>query len=478
MRNLDNKIKNHFKDESVYKSPDIYEVFSGRSLPSFIKDWLIKKFTHSGEVDLDSLISFMNSHLPQDKKFIKTKLRTYRERVTILTRFIVETDIREDLVKFSIPDLGIKTNEGVIPDFVAKKHNELKDGEIWGVITLDYIPPEGSDKGKIELVDFKPFKPYEVNIEYFKQARKQFNLEEWIDLLIRSMEYNPHYKNKNNGFNTIKKKLLFLSRLSIFIEPNLNLIELAPKGTGKSYVFSNLSKYGWIFSGGIVSRAKLFFDISRKTPGIIENYDFVTFDEISTIKFSDNNEMKGALKNYLESGKFTVANYNGVSTSGLMLLGNLPVNENYEPIYNDYFLKLPDFFHHAALLDRFHGFIKGWKLIRINEDLKVRGYTLNVEYFSEILHKLRGSSEYSRVVNELLKIPKGADTRDTNAIKKLCSSYLKLLFPHVSSPEEIDNDTFYNYCLLPSLEKRSIIRKQLNNLDKSYDPNLPDIGIR
>ena len=479
MNNLDRKIQEYFPGESVYKIPSRYSVFSGKTLPSFIKDWLIKKYTDgNGELDKESLLSFMAKHIPQKKSNIRNRLRTHREEVTILTRFLVENDIRNDRLHFSIPDLGIKLNEGRIPEYVAKKYKELKDGEIWGVITLIYISPQGKEKGYIELIKFKPFKPYNVDLEFFKDVRKKFTLDEWIDILIRSMEYNPDFNDPEKGFDSITKKLLFLSRLLIFVEPNLNIIELAPKGTGKSYIFGNLSKYGWLFSGGVVSRAKLLYDVGRRSSGIIEKYDFITLDEIETIKFTDESELQGALKNYLESGKFTVADYIGTSSAGMMLLGNIQLTSNKLPVYNQYFKMLPFFFQSSALLDRFHGFIEGWRLIRVNEDLIVKGYTLNVEYFSEILHMLRESSNYSFIVGELVDIPKGADTRDKKAIIHLASAYLKLLFPHVESPDDIDRNDFNNFCLKPAIEKRQIIRKQISLIDPEFKTDLPDIRVK
>lgn len=479
MNFLDQKIKQYFSGESIYKTPEHYNVFSGKTLPSFIKDWLIKRYTDSvGNLDSASLLSFMDEHIPHKKSFIKSQLRTHRKEITILTRFIVENDIKNDILKFSIPDLGIKPSEGRIPDYVAKKHKDLQDGEVWGVISLVYIPPQGKEKGVIELIQYKPFKPYQVDIEYYKDARKHFSINEWIDLLIKTMEYNPDFTVSDIGFDSISKKLLFISRLLIFLESNLNIVELAPKGTGKSYIFGNLSKYCWMFSGGIVSRAKLFFDIGRRVSGIIEKYDFVTFDEIATIKFSDENELQGALKNYLESGKFTIADYNGVSSAGMMLLGNIELTSEKKPVHHDYFKMLPQLFHSSAIIDRFHGFIEGWNLIRINEDLILKGYALNVEYFSEIMHILRNDSNYSRIVSDLISIPKGADTRDKKAIVKLTTAYMKLLFPHVNNPNDIDKNDFYEYCLKPAIEKRQIIRNQLAIRDPEYKDVLPDISLR
>lgn len=472
MNKLDIKIKQTFPDESVYKIPKRYSIFNGKNLPSFIKDWLIKKYTDDlGELDTNSLLNFLDKHIPQKDSAIKNRLRTHGEEVTILTRFIVEEDIQNNKLKFSIPDLGIKSNEGKIPDYIAKKNPELKDGEIWGVISLAYIPPEGKEKGIIELVNFKPFKPYKVDLEYYKQTRNEFTTEEWIDLLIRSMEYNP------DGFSSLNQKLQFLSRLLVFVEPRLNLIELAPKGTGKSYIFSNLSKFGWLISGGVVTRAKLFHDIQKKTNGIITMYDFVAMDEIQTIKFSEPDELKGALKSYLEAGTCTVANVRISSLSGMILLGNIPLSEKKMPLTKRYFNSLPSFFKESALLDRFHGFIEGWQLPRVKEDLKANGYSLNVEYFSEILHALRNVSDYSSIVIELIDIPKNSDTRDTKAIIKLASAYLKLFFPNITKSKEIEKSEFLNYCLNPAIEKRKIIRQQIHLLDEEFSENMPDIKL-
>jgi len=221
----------------------------------------------------------------------------------------------------------------------------------------------------------------------------------------------------------------------------------------------------------------MFYDISRNTFGFITKYDFVALDEIQTIKFSDEDELKGALKDYLEYGKFTVANVMGTSNAGVILLGNISLNQYMEPINSIYFSELPDFFHDSALLDRFHGFIDGWELPRMREDMKLRGYTLNVEYFTEVLHMLRERSEFASIVDELLDIPSTADTRDTNAIKRLTTAYLKLLFPHVRNASDIDKKEFETLCLNPALEKRGIIKKQTHLMDPEFKEKVPDIRV-
>lgn len=470
---LDNKIRIIFPEESVLKNSDKYSVFSGFSIPSFVKDWLIKLFTNENdELDESGLKRFINNNLANNQKNIKGTLITDNKEVTLLARIIVEPDIKKGKLRFSVPDAGLKMNECEIPEYVAREHPELKGGEVWGIITLDYLLPNGNEKGAILLEKFKTFKPYTVDFDYFSSKRDKFELIEWVDFLIRSMEYNP------DGFDSFTQKLLFVSRLLVFVEPNLNMMELAPKGTGKSYVFSNLSKYGWTVSGGTVTRAKLLYDIAQESPGLIQQYEFLALDEIETIKFQDENELRGALKNYLESGSFTVAKYKGDSNCGLMVLGNIPLDENKQPLNKQYFASLHKFFMDTALLDRFHGFVEGWYLPRMREELKINGYGLNVEYFSEILNEMRKIPEFEMIVKELLDIPPKADVRDTKAIIKIATAYLKLLFPNVRSADDIDKNEFKEYCLEPAMHMRGIIRHQISLLDVEFKDELPDIKIK
>lgn len=148
------------------------------------------------------------------------------------------------------------------------------------------------------------------------------------------------------------------------------------------------------------------------------------------------------------------------------------------PIHKKYFQELPDVFHDTALLDRFHGMIEGWYLPRITEDLKLEGYSLNAEYFSELLSMQRKMPKYMAIVTEMLEVPKCADTRDTTAIIRLATAYMKILFPHVKSTDDIAREEFETYCFRPAYEKRKIVRTQLSIADMEYSPKMPDIRVR
>jgi len=466
---LDEKIKKYFENECVHKTTKNYSIFGGKNIPSFIKDWLVKRYSDEfGNVDSKSINDFLKEHMPSDDKTIKKEIWEGEDK-KILARLLIEPDIKKDILKFSIPDIGIKFNETRIEKYVAKKHKELKSGEVWGVVTLTY---NNNEKEKfIELVDFKSFSPYKVDLDFFKQARKNFTTEEWVNLLIRAMEYNP------DGFSSMGQKITFLSRLLVFVEPRVNLIELAPKGTGKSYIFGNLSKFGWLISGGVVTRAKLLYDVAKQISGVIVNYDYVAMDEIQTITLKDESEIAGGLKSFLESGTFSIANVRQTSNAGFIILGNIPLDEDNNPIVRNYFEPLPDVFKESAFLDRFHGFIKGWEMPRINQSMILDGNTLNVEYFSEILHLLRDDISYSPIVNSLLDVPPHADTRDVNAVKRLTTAYLKLLFPHVESIDDINMDEFKLFCFDEAYKKRGVIRKQIHQIDREFSEDLPNIKI-
>lgn len=475
MSAIGSKIKEVFGAASVYKDPANYEVFNGRNLPSFVKDYLISTHIASdGSFKREALTRFLDEHIPKDNSAILARLRR-GEALTLLTRFVVSTNLAQNKTSFQIPDMGIKASDTLIPDYLIEEYpDDLIDGEKWGIMKIVYIAPSEGSHGYVEMVKFKPFRPMEkLDINYFRYCRTKFTLEEWIDVLISAMEYTP------SAFSNMTQKLEFLTRLLPFVEPRLNFIELAPKGTGKSYVFGNLSKFVWLVSGGKVSRAKLVYDKSNKAPGIMRFYDMVAFDEIQTITFSDNSEMQSFLKNYLEYGRATIDNYEFMSECGLMLLGNISLTDTNEPISNNYFDTLPDVFRDSALLDRFHGMIEGWLLPRVNVNMALHDWTLNVEFFSEVLHQLRTESVYSHIVDELVEIPNGADMRHTKAIKRTATAYLKLFFPHITSVEQIDKIEFNALCLQPAIRRRDIVRQQCSNIDeeKSFSKPIPEYRV-
>lgn len=473
---ISEKIRQYFSAMSIFKDPErTNSIFAGRNLPAFVKDFLLKRYLNiqTGEIDTLALTQFLNQVVPSNGGSVKDKIVS-GEEVVLLARFIINIDLNKGIKQFSIPDYGIKLKEGIIPEYTYNKHKgEFVDGEKWGIIKLCLLLDDDGKKYHVQMVDYKPFRPYSsVDVNYLAEARQHFTTQEWMDVLLSAMEYDP------DGFTNMTQKMEFLTRLLIFAEPRLNVIELAPKGTGKSYVFGNLSKYGWLVSGGKVTRAKLFFDKTKQQNGIIKNHDFTVFDEIQTIVFQEPAEIQAALKSYLESGKTTIDNQEFTSECGLMLMGNIPLTEQHRPVSPFYFNSLPENFRESALLDRFHCFIEGWLLPRINTSMIFRGWTINVEYFSEIMHTMRTQNIYNQIYDELVEIAPNTDTRDSKAVKRIATAYMKLLFPHWRTLELVNKQEFETFCLNPAIHRRGIVKQQCHYIDPEFKQQMSGISLK
>lgn len=488
------KLRNCFDEMVVYKDLRKSNFFSALSLPSFMRDWLLKKFEdENGQFDAEEVLQFIQTYLPLKDDWISIKNRVVmeNERVRFLAKISVEISVEKKQVYFALPDYGLTYKDTIIEEDVWDNCKEdLLHGETWGMVELGYRSPEdadflfspetgsgstakGANKGKIKLAVFKPFCPYTVDIEYYKDARAEFSTSEWIDILLGAVDYNA------NGYADEETKLTMLTRLLPFLEKRLNLIELAPKGTGKSYLFGRVSRFGALPTDSKISRATLFYHKAKHTEGLVANNDFVVLDEIQTIQFGDVDEMRTVLKAYLESGIIKIDSYERAADAGFILCGNIRKETMDNGGFSNMFEELPKSFHESALIDRFHGFIKGWNIPRMNEDLKISGWALNSEYFCSILHELRSDMSYRAIVDELVEVPDAADTRDTEAVKRIATAYLKLLFPNVRSASEVSAGDFKRYCLQRAYRMRDTIKTQLGILDSEYKgKDVPVFGIK
>lgn len=474
---LEEKLRNCFDDMVVYKDLKKSNFFNSLSLPSFLRDWVLNKYAdENGNYDVNAIDQFIRKYIPKDEDWfdIKDRLVINFEKVKIVAKIKPNISIDKQLVTFSLPDLGLTDKDTIIENYVWENISDAfkNPGDIWGVITLGYKPPvDKKDKGKIKLLDFVDFRPYSVDTDFYSEVRSEFETEEWIDILLGAIDYNPM------GYRDLLQKITMLKRLLPFVEKRINLIELAPKGTGKSYLFGRVSRYGWLSTGGVMSRAKMFYDIGRKATGLVNYNDYVALDEIQTINFTDVAEMRACLKGYMEQGDYTVGNYSGKADAGIILLGNISVDNM--DISKNMFQELPDVFQESALLDRFHGFIEGWNIPRMTADLKMEGFALNSEYFCSMLHALRDAGIYRSIVDELIEIPVGADERHTEAVKRITTAFLKLLFPNAKDPSQIEYDDFMQYCLSPAMCMRRIISGQLSIMDKEYKKiKMPDLDVK
>lgn len=472
------RLKDYFPDMVVYKDLNKNNFISSFKLPSFMRDFVLMRYQdEDGAVDVDGAVDFINSFLPKKEawKSIKNKIVTEGEIVKILAKVSIEINIATMEVSFSLPDYGLSHRETTIPHDVWQEYGSalLKGEENWGVLELGYQYPDSESRvpGRIKLISFRDFCPYDLDVEEFKEARAMFSLDEWIDIILGAVDYNA------SGYSGRRQKLVVLQRLLPFVEKRINLLELAPPGTGKSYLFGQVSRHGWLVSGK-ATRAKLIYDVAKKQDGIVAIRDFVALDEIREASYMEDLEIQAALQTIMENGKYRAIDNHEVNVdAGIIFLGNIHSKAMNE--YSNMFNELPLPFHQTQFIDRIHGFIKGWDLPRMSEDLKVCGWALNSEYFCSVLHELRDDPVYRAIVDEKIILPANADTRDTEAVKRICTAYLKLLFPHVRSVSDIPARDFNWYCLRPAMEMRDIIRIQMGILDeKESGKSVPQFTIK
>ena len=471
------KLKDSFDDMVVYKDLKKSNFIASFKLPSFMRDWVLKRFQDdNGEIDVDAATAFIKEFIPkkEDWNSIKDRVVNYQENVKFLAKISVDIDIKTQEISFALADFGLSFKDTVIPKDVWMECSDvlLKAEENWGIVEIGYQFPEDKKPGKIKLVSFRDFCPYSVDLDDFKYARESFNLTEWLDIILGAVDYN------SAGYELKEQRLAMITRLLPFVEKNINLIELAPPGTGKSYLFGQISRYGWLVSGK-ASRAQLIYHRARKKDGVIAYTDFLALDEIREAEYMKDTEMHSALQQIMENRKYKSDDGHEINVdAGIVFLGNINGDRMNE--YSFMFDELPEPFHKSPFLDRIHGFIKGWELPRMNDDLKICGWALNSEYFSSIMHALRDDPSYRAIVDARIKMPEKADTRDTEAIKRICTAYLKLLFPHVQNPEDISSSDFNRYCLKPAKEMRAIIIFQMGQIDPEHfkGKTVPDLTVK
>lgn len=466
------KIMGAFPEATINKTTTGNTLANFLDLPADVKSWLLQKFTDErGVLQAFELSEYVKNYRLKPNEWnirLLEAAHTAKGEIKLLTKVIVEFDYANDLICFSLPEYGFpkKKGEGQLDWSVisrSKRHLLNPDGA-WGEATICY------DCGMVKLVEFIPLCPYTFDLRTYQSGRERFDTDEWIDVLIAGLNFNPDAMNKD-------AKLTLLQRFLPFVEKRLNQIELAIKGSGKSYCYSQLSTHNWLTSG-TVSRATAFYHNTTKKVGYFGHYDNVIWDEVQTLKCTNAEEMNGVLKPYLESGEIRIGSYCGTADAGLTLVGNIPIGQmDFEK--HNMFTSLPKMFKESAFLDRFSGIIEGWKIGRFTEDRKFEGWGLSANYLTGMFHELRDEFYYRAIVDDLLIVEGNCDTRNFEAIKKSCTAYLKLLFPHIKDISEVDVEQFREYCLNPAIRMRWAVLCQLRFLDEEYeDVKMPKIKIK
>lgn len=466
------KVREAFPQETICKSNTATTLMNFLDLPSDVKQHLLQRFTSKeGKLNAYELSEYVKTMRLKSQdwniKLLEAR-HTAKGQITLLTKVIIEFDYAKDQICFSLPEYGFpkKKGEGLVDWSVVSEHKKqlLSADGAWGELTLCY------DCGVVQLVQFTPLCPYTCTLSKFQEGRNKFTTEEWINVLLAGLNFNPDNLEK-------EEKLTLLQRFLPFVEKRLNIIELAIKGSSKTYCYSQVSSYNWLTSG-TVSRATAFYNNTTKKTGYFSQYDNVIWDEVQTLKCANSDEMNGVLKPYLENGEIHIGSYCGTADAGLTLIGNIPITKMDFEKYN-MFTTLPKMLKESALLDRFALIIEGWKIGRFNEGRKINGWGLSASYLTEMFHSLRDEFYYRAIVDDLIEAEGNYDSRNLEAIKKICTAYLKLLFPHVKSASEVNTDEFTEYCLKPAIRGRWGILCQLRFLDEEYENvKMPIIKVK
>lgn len=473
------KLKEIFPETTVYKDQTIMAIFKAEKLEAFLRDWILKrKENEDGQIpSIDELSKYIQKIIPHrnEKQQLEDEARTEGITRPFLAKINIAFNAKADYYCFELPDLGFTYTDTRIEDYVWSriKKELIAEAGGWGLIKLGYNPPEDGKSGKFTLLEYNNFCPYEVSLEAYKEARSKIeDTEEWMDILLGAIDYNAEgFELKGNlEQDTWLAKHTMLTRLLPFVQSRINLFELAPQQTGKSYIFGKVSKYGWLAGGGSLSRAKLFLDMrpGAKTRGLVTFNDYVAIDEIKSIKFTNDKEMAGILKGYMEDGFVNVGGTKIEGDAGMIFLGNINVNRMMSG--QDMFEELPEVFRDSALIQRIHGFIPGYFIPPLSPDMRMNGWALNTEYFTEIMHLMRSPSEtmkYRGMVEELVLVEsraKNVSGREVEAVMRLCTAYMKLFFPHAN----IDliktikfKEEFNRYCLEPAVAMQKTVLEQM-----------------
>jgi ATP-dependent Lon protease len=464
MRSYELKARDYYGEVVINKGLMAKAGFGARAIPVYVGEWIISQFIEGDDLTeggREEIVKIVTVYLPQkaDKNVILNRLKE-QEEVKILDDFRVNVNLAKNTHELSIPVLD--ANSEMIQKGIIDTNPMLLKTGMWGLGTLRYVPPDGEEvkKGQIWMVDFKPFQSPGVDLGYFKECRKNFALSEWIDLLVSSCQFNP-------DIHTIPQKMLLLSRIISLVQPRINLSELAPKGTGKSFVFDNISRYAAVIPGGRLSAAALFYNSASKQIGLIPRYDVVVVDEVQKIHTDNVGEAMSALKMYLESGRYRrVTGDMGTAEAGFAILGNITMGPDRRPLYetDGIFKELPPALQESAFVDRIHGMLEGWFMPRITKHTPSKSLGFKGDFFSEVLHEMRSDLQYADYVSHSMRLPECDDMRDNKAIARLAEGFLKLLFPDL----KVNDEEFIEYCVNPAVRMRQQIRDELAKLDQEF----------
>ncbi|MCC6188627.1 MAG: BREX system Lon protease-like protein BrxL [Anaerolineales bacterium] len=461
---LDDKVHEVFGNLAIDKRRLPASQLQKRGVPAYVAEWILDSIVPGvgplTQAEADKVQEWAGRFIPApgDANLIKNRLLD-GETVRVLTPVNVEIELtrrrQERVAKMSLLGIG----DAYIADTLVQHYPDLLNQGMWGVTQLT------STSEGVALDSFKPMQA-SVNLQLYKEARTEFSLQEWRHLVLISMGYDPE------AF-TEAEQLLLLCRLLPLVQKNMHLMELAPKGTGKSYIYENVSPRVRLISGGTVSPAVLFVNNMSGQWGLLARYSVVVLDEVQTLKFDRPEEIVGGLKGFLANGRLTRGGlHETASDCSLVLLANIALDANQQPLSEPLVRELPAFLRETAFLDRLRGLIPGWEIRKLSGECFARGAGLKADFFGDALVALRNDLVHDQRAARRIEL-KGEKVykRNEDAVRSIASGLLKILFPH----GQVTDLEFEHYCVRPAQRLRQWIWDQLQMLDAEYRQYESDI---
>ena len=458
------KLRSNF-DGKIVRKDLTKKIKEGANVPVYVLEFLLGQYCSSDDpevieqgVENVKRILADNFVRPDEAQKILSMLRQ-RGSHTVIDMITVNLDIKHDCYLAEFSNLGLKAVP--IDEEYPTKFDRLLCGGIWCIVQLDYEFIEEERNGTpIHIRKLTPIQMPHVDIDELKEGRKAFTKEEWIDVLLRSIGMEPDELN-------YREKWLLLTRMLPLIENNFNLCELGPRSTGKSHLYKEISPNSILVSGGQTTVANLFYNMARKTVGLVGLWDCVAFDEVAGIRFKDKDGIQ-IMKDYMASGSFARGKEEKAASASMVFVGN--INQSVDVLLKTSSLFdpfPPEMGTDTAFLDRMHCYIPGWEIPKFRPEHFTDDYGFITDYLAEFVRELR-KEQYGDALDKYFRLGKNLNQRDTIAVRKMVGAFVKLLYPDgVFTKEEIEE------ILIISLEMRRRVKEQLKKLGgmEFYDVN-------
>ena len=461
---IKNKLREYF-DGKIVRKDLTKKIKEGANVPVYVLEFLLGQYCSSDdesiiEVGVEKVKKILADNFVRPDEAQKT-LSILRQKgsYSVIDRMTVRLDVKRDTYFAEFSNLGLK--DVPISEDYPSQYDRLLCGGIWCMVSLDYEYNEEDRKGSpIKIRNLKPIQMPHVDIKDLKENRQYFTKEEWIDILLRSIGMEPDELSE-------REKWLLLLRMVPLAENNFNLCELGPRSTGKSHLYKEISPNSILVSGGQTTVANLFYNMGRKTVGLVGLWDCVAFDEVAGISFKDKDGIQ-IMKDYMASGSFARGKEEKAASASMVFVGN--INQSVDVLLKTSSLFdpfPPEMGTDTAFLDRMHCYLPGWEIPKFRPNHFTNDYGFITDYLAEVLRELR-KDQQGDALDKYFRLGKNLNQRDTIAVRKMVSGLIKLVYPDGKySKEELEE------ILRLSLEMRRRVKEQLKKLGgmEFYDVN-------